>query len=296
MAHRAAAVLTHLAFAVDSPQTPLDVQACVADSLELWSRPWKYLSVQRHDPVVLIQLNRPKYLNALCRGLVVELREALVEADKEESIGAIVITGIEKAFAAGADISEMADKTLLQMRNPDGMIERLGALTDNISKPIIAAINGYALGGGCELALMCDIIVAGVNAQFGQPEIKIGTIPGCGGTQRLVRIIGKSRAMEMVLTGKAIQAEQAEKLGLVSKVVPDDQVVEQAISLGQVIAAHSRPVVALCKQSVNKAFETTLQEGLAYERSAFHATFALEDRKEGMQAFLQKRKAVWSHK
>ncbi|KAI4499500.1 hypothetical protein M0802_005396 [Mischocyttarus mexicanus] len=237
--------------------------------------------------IALITLNRPKALNALCNQLMTELNEAIVELDKNDNVGAIVITGSEKAFAAGADIKEMVNNTYSQCMK--GNFLSFWNSVSKVVKPVIAAVNGYALGGGCELAMMCDIIYAGDKAKFGQPEIAIGTIPGAGGTQRLTRVIGKSKAMEMVLTGNPITAEEAEKSGLVSKVFPSDKVVEEAIKLGEKIASHSQLVVSIAKESVNMAYETTLQEGLHFEKRMFHGTFATADRKEGMTAFIEKR-------
>ncbi|KAK2576659.1 hypothetical protein KPH14_005321 [Odynerus spinipes] len=235
----------------------------------------------------LITLNRPKALNALCNQLMFEVNEAIQLFDKDESIGAVVITGSEKAFAAGADIKEMVNNTYSQTMKGNFLSFWNGV--SKAIKPVIAAVNGYALGGGCELAMMCDIIYAGDKARFGQPEIAIGTIPGAGGTQRLTRVIGKSKAMEMVLTGNQITAEEAEKSGLVSKVFPSDKVVQEAIKLGEKIASHSQLIVAMAKESVNTAYETTLQEGLHFEKRMFHGTFATADRKEGMIAFTEKR-------
>ncbi|XP_076236688.1 enoyl-CoA hydratase, short chain 1 isoform X1 [Calliopsis andreniformis] len=237
--------------------------------------------------VGLITLNRPKALNALCDKLMNEVNDAVSKFDKSESIGAIVLTGSEKAFAAGADIKEMQGNTYSQTMRGNFLTSWDGV--SRASKPVIAAVNGYALGGGCELAMMCDIIYAGEKAKFGQPEIAIGTIPGAGGTQRLTRIVGKSKAMEMVLTGNQITAEEAEKSGLVSKIFPADKLLAEAIKLGEKIASHSQLIVAMAKESVNTAYETTLKEGLHFEKRMFHATFATADRKEGMTAFIEKR-------
>uniref|UniRef100_A0A1A9VW65 Probable enoyl-CoA hydratase, mitochondrial n=1 Tax=Glossina austeni TaxID=7395 RepID=A0A1A9VW65_GLOAU len=243
--------------------------------------------------VAVITLNRPKALNALCNGLMKELSSVLDDYEKDKNVAAIIITGSEKAFAAGADIKEMQPNTY-----PHCILSNF--LNDwtrvaKCQKPIIAAVNGYALGGGCELAMMCDIIYAGDKAKFGQPEIALGTIPGAGGTQRLTRVVGKSKAMEMCLTGNMISAEEAEKMGLVSKVVPADKLVSEAIKLGEKIGSHSNLIVQLCKESVNTAYETTLQEGLKFERRTFHATFSTDDRKEGMTAFVEKRPAKFSN-
>ena len=237
--------------------------------------------------VGLVRLNRPKALNALCNGLVSEMAQAVKILEKSPSIGAIVITGSEKAFAAGADIKEMKDQTFATNIN-GALLEEWNEIT-KCRKPIIAAVNGYALGGGCELAMMCDIIYAGDKARFGQPEVTIGTIPGAGGTQRIARSCGKSKAMEICLSGNQFSAEEAEKMGLVSKIFPADKLVDEAVKLGEKIASHSPLIIALCKESVNKAFESTLAEGLHYEKRIFHATFSTNDQKEGMQAFVEKR-------
>ncbi|EZA59570.1 hypothetical protein DMN91_010658 [Ooceraea biroi] len=237
--------------------------------------------------VGLITLNRPKVLNALCNQLIQELNQALEQLNADASIGAIVLTGSEKAFAAGADIKEMQNNTFSTNLRTN-FIGKWSDIT-KCAKPIIAAVNGYALGGGNEVAMMCDIVYAGEKAKFGQPEIAIGTIPGAGGTQRLTRVVGKSMAMEMVLSGNMINAEEAERSGLVSKVFPAEKVVEEAVKLGEKIASHSQLVVAVAKEAVNAAYETTLQQGLQFEKRMFHSTFSLADRKEGMTAFLEKR-------
>ncbi|XP_008557731.1 probable enoyl-CoA hydratase, mitochondrial [Microplitis demolitor] len=237
--------------------------------------------------VGLITLNRPKALNALCQQLMNELSDAMQKFDSDESVGALVLTGSEKAFAAGADIKEMSNNTFAG--NLKGSFLQNWSDISKIRKPIIAAVNGFALGGGCEIAMSCDIIYAGDKAKFGQPEVIIGTIPGAGGTQRLTKAIGKSRAMEMVLTGNQITAHEAEKFGLVSKVFPADQVVSEAVKLGEKIAFNSQLAVAIAKESVNKSYELSLQEGLHFEKRMFQATFALNDQKEGMAAFVEKR-------
>nr|QBH73212.1 putative cyclohex-1-ene-1-carboxyl-CoA hydratase [Franklinothrips vespiformis] len=243
--------------------------------------------------VGMIQLNRPKALNALCNALVSDLTNAVALFDNDSSIGAIVITGSEKAFAAGADIKEMRDLTFSSCISKR-LLEELNLLT-SCKKPIIAAVNGYALGGGCELAMMCDIIYAGDKAKFGQPEITIGTIPGAGGTQRIARSCGKSKAMEICLTGNQFTAQEAEKMGLVSKIIPADQLVAESIKLGERIASMSPVIVALCKESVNRAFETSLAEGLNFEKRMFYGTFATKDQKEGMTAFIEKRSPNFSN-
>lgn len=237
--------------------------------------------------VALITLNRPKALNALCKGLMTEVAQALDIYEKDNTIGAVIITGSEKAFAAGADIKEMQNNTYAQCILDNFLSDWTRVAKSQ--KPVIAAVNGYALGGGCELAMMCDIIYAGDKAKFGQPEIAIGTIPGAGGSQRLTRVVGKSKAMEMCLTGNMINAQEAEKMGLVSKVVPADQLIAETVKLAEKISSHSPLIVQLCKEAVNTAYETTLNEGLKFERRHFHATFSTKDRKEGMTAFVEKR-------
>lgn len=241
---------------------------------------------EKHN-VALITLNRPKALNALCNGLMKELSAALISFEKDSSISVIVITGSEKAFAAGADIKEMQGNSYSQCIQGNFLNDWTSVA--KCQKPIIAAVNGYALGGGCELAMMCDIIYAGDKAKFGQPEIAIGTIPGAGGTQRLTRVVGKSKAMEICLTGNMIDAIEAEKMGLVSKVYPAEELVGKAVQLGEKIGSHSSLIVQLAKEAVNTAYETTLQQGLNFERRSFHATFSTNDQKEGMKAFSEKR-------
>ncbi|KAL4470714.1 hypothetical protein ABPG72_016719 [Tetrahymena utriculariae] len=247
----------------------------------------------QENQVALVTLNRPKALNALCDGLINELNSTLELLNKDPQVGAIVITGSEKAFAAGADIKEMKDKTFPYTYSVN-MLGSWDNLT-TIKKPIIAAVNGYALGGGCELAMMCDIIVAGSSAKFGQPEILIGTIPGCGGTQRLTRAIGKSKAMELVLTGDQIDAHTAEKHGLVSKVVEPTETVNEAVKIAAKIASLSQPIVAMAKEAVNQAHNLPLKDGLQYEKRLFYSTFATHDRKEGMTAFTEKKKPQWKN-
>uniref|UniRef100_A0AC35UGS6 Enoyl-CoA hydratase n=1 Tax=Rhabditophanes sp. KR3021 TaxID=114890 RepID=A0AC35UGS6_9BILA len=253
----------------------------------------KIESVGVNKDVALITLNRPKALNALCNQLMTELTTNLQALDKDDSVKCFVITGSEKAFAAGADIKEMVDQEFKNVISGNFLAH--WADVAKINKPVIAAVNGYALGGGCELAMMCDIIYAGEKARFGQPEINLGTIAGAGGTQRLTRAVGKSLSMEMNLTGNMITAEEAKEAGLVSKIHPPAKLVEEAIKLGDRIALQSPIVVKLAKEAVNKAFETTLAEGLSLERRYFHSTFALKDRKEGMTAFSEKRKAIWKN-
>ncbi|KAF9963310.1 putative enoyl-CoA hydratase, mitochondrial [Mortierella alpina] len=254
----------------------------------------EYLLTETRGRVGLVTLHRPKALNALCNGLFVELNQVLKELDDNKEIGAIVITGSERAFAAGADIKEMKDRNFIENYAEDF----LGHWTQiiKIRKPIIAAVNGFALGGGCELAMMCDIIYAGDKAVFGQPEIKLGTIPGAGGTQRLVKAVGKSKAMEMCLTGSVnLTAEEAERAGLVSKVLPADQVVDEAVKTAEKIANLSQPMVQMVKDAINQSFEIPLAAGLTFERRLFHSTFATRDQKEGMGAFAEKRKPNFTH-
>lgn len=248
----------------------------------------------RGGSVGLIQLNRPKALNALCNDLIKELNQALKTFQEDPAVGAIVLTGGDKAFAAGADIKEMQNHTFQDCYSSN-FLNHWDELTQ-VKKPIIAAVNGYALGGGCELAMMCDIIYAGEKAQFGQPEILLGTIPGAGGTQRLTRAVGKSLAMEMVLTGDRISAQEAHQAGLVSKVFPVDTLVEEAIRCAEKIAGNSKIITAIAKESVNAAFEMTLTEGNKLEKKLFYSTFATDDRKEGMAAFVEKRKASFRDK
>nr|XP_025866514.1 enoyl-CoA hydratase, mitochondrial [Vulpes vulpes] len=243
----------------------------------------------KNSNVGLIQLNRPKALNALCNGLMTELNQALEAFEEDPAVGAIILTGGEKAFAAGADIKEMQNQTFQDCYSSK-FLSHWDQLA-RVKKPVIAAVNGYALGGGCELAMMCDIIYAGEKAQFAQPEILLGTIPGAGGTQRLTRAVGKSLAMEMVLTGDRISAQDAKQAGLVSKIFPVETLVEEAIRCAEKIASNSKIVTAMAKESVNAAFEMTLTEGNRLEKKLFYATFATEDRKEGMTAFVEKRKA-----
>ncbi|XP_044126339.1 enoyl-CoA hydratase, mitochondrial-like [Bufo gargarizans] len=253
---------------------------------------YQYILVEHRgqsQSIGFIQLNRPKALNALCDGLMTEIRQALDSFEEDPQIGAVVITGSEKAFAAGADIKEMQNRTFQECYG--GSFLSQWNRVSTMKKPVIAAVNGYALGGGCELAMMCDIIYAGEKAQFGQPEILLGTIPGAGGTQRLTRAVGKSLAMEMILTGDRINAQEAKEAGLVSKVYPVDRVVDEAILCGEKIAQNSKLIVSMAKEAVNGAFELSLAEGNRLEKRLFHSTFATDDRKEGMGAFVEKRKA-----
>lgn len=249
---------------------------------------YEYILVETRGSVGLITLNRPKALNALCIGLLDELGRALNDFGGKPDVAAVVLTGSEKAFAAGADIKEMSSKNFADVFNADMMTPQLEAI-QKFRKPLIAAVAGYALGGGCELAMLCDFIIAADNAKFGQPEITIGTIPGWGGSQRLTRFVGKSKAMEMCLTGRLMDAEEAERSGLVSRIVPLADLVEDAVKTATQIAGLSQPVAMMVKEAVNRSYETTLSEGMKFERRLFHSTFALEDQKEGMSAFVEKR-------
>uniref|UniRef100_A0A0N4ZT28 Probable enoyl-CoA hydratase, mitochondrial n=1 Tax=Parastrongyloides trichosuri TaxID=131310 RepID=A0A0N4ZT28_PARTI len=249
--------------------------------------------VGKNNDIALITLNRPKALNALCNQLMEEVTSNMQALDKDDSVKAFIITGSEKAFAAGADIKEMIEQPFAKVYGGK-FLGHWSAIAET-KKPVIAAVNGYALGGGCELAMMCDIIYAGEKAKFGQPEINIGTIPGAGGTQRLTRTVGKSLSMEMNLTGNMITADEAKNAGLVSKVYPPETLVSEAIKLADKIAEQSPLIVSMAKEAVNKAFETTLYEGLNFERRTFHTTFATKDRKEGMTAFAEKRKPQWKN-
>jgi enoyl-CoA hydratase len=244
--------------------------------------------LERRDRVGLVTLNRPKTLNALCAQLIAELEQALNELESDPNIGAIVVTGSERAFAAGADIKEMKDRTFIDVFTSDFITKGWERLAQ-CRKPTIAAVAGYALGGGCEIAMMCDMIIAADNAKFGQPEITIGTIPGAGGTQRLTRAVGKAKAMDLVLTGRMMDAAEAERSGLVARIVAPDKLLEEALAVAAKIASFSLPCVLLAKEAVNQAFETGLAEGLKFERRMFHATFGTEDQKEGMAAFAEKR-------
>ncbi|MEO0036649.1 MAG: putative enoyl-CoA hydratase echA8 [Pseudomonadota bacterium] len=256
---------------------------------------YETIIVETRRHVGLITLNRPKALNALCAQLVAELGQALDAFEADDEIGAIVLTGSEKAFAAGADIKEMAGKSFMDAYLADFITDGWERVT-TCRKPVIAAVAGFALGGGCEVAMMCDFILAADNAKFGQPEITLGIIPGAGGTQRLTRAVGKAKAMEMVLTGRMIDAAEAERAGLVSRVVPLAELVEEAVKVAEKIAGLSRPVVLMAKEAVNAAFETSLSQGIRFERRLFHATFATEDQKEGMAAFIEKRSPTFRNR
>ena len=249
---------------------------------------YENIIVERNDGVAVITLNRPKAMNALSAGLVGELKEALIALDADDEIGCLILTGNEKAFAAGADIKEMQSKSYMDAYLED-FITATWEQISKVRKPIIAAVAGYALGGGCETAMMCDFIICADNAKFGQPEITIGTIPGSGGTQRLARYIGKSKAMDMCLTGRMMDAAEAERCGLVSRVVPVADLMGEAMKAAEKIASLSLPVVMMAKEAVNRGYETTLAEGIRFERRLFHSTFGTEDQKEGMSAFAEKR-------
>lgn len=245
--------------------------------------------------VAILTLNRPKALNALNDALMNELGQALLKYDDNDDIGAIIVTGSEKAFAAGADIAAMASWTHMDVFKSE-YITRNWETMLRVRKPIIAAVSGYALGGGCELAMMCDFIIAAESAKFGQPEIKLGVLPGAGGTQRLPRAVGKAKAMDMVLTGRMMDAAEAERSGLVSRVVAADRLMLEAVEVATVISSMSLPSVMMAKEAVNRAWESPLSEGLLFERRAFHSLFATDDQKEGMKAFLEKRAPAFKHK
>ena len=249
---------------------------------------YENIIVERKDSVGIITLNRPKALNALSADLTRELEAALRDLDADDAVGCMILTGSDKAFAAGADIKEMQSKTFIDVYLQD-FITVSWEHVAKVRKPIIAAVSGYALGGGCEMAMMCDFIIAADNAKFGQPEITIGTIPGAGGTQRLTRLIGKSKAMDMCLTGRMMDAEEAERAGLVSRVVPLADLMSEVMKVANRISELSRPAIMMAKESVNKSYEMSLAEGIKFERRLFHSTFATDDQKEGMAAFSEKR-------
>ena len=251
--------------------------------------------VEQQAGVGLIRLNRPAVHNALNDALMIELGQALQVFEADEQIRAIVITGNDKAFAAGADLSELQFKGFADVYLENFVTANWETVT-RCRKPVIAAVAGLALGGGCELAMMCDMIIAADNARFGQPEVKVGTLPGAGGTQRLTRAIGKAKAMDLCLTGRFMEVDEAERLGLISRVVPLADLLDEALTVAAQIAGHPAIAVTLNKEAVNRAFETTLAEGVQFERRLMHASFASQDQKEGMQAFAQKRKPVWTHR
>jgi len=249
----------------------------------------RHLKVERYDGVVLVRLHRPQVLNALSSELLGELLDVVRPLASDEEVGCVVLTGSERAFAAGADIKEMAGKSAGDMVAEDyfGAWEEFA----DLAVPKVAAVNGVALGGGCELAMMCDLVIAGESARFGQPEIKLGVIPGIGGTQRLTRLVGRAKAMDLVLTGRTMDAREAESAGLVSRVVPDDRTLPEALQAAATIASHSRIAVRTARDCVDRALETGLRDGIRYERRAFHGLFATDDQTEGMAAFLEKRAA-----
>lgn len=255
----------------------------------------KYLEVERQDAVALVRLNRPEVLNALCMGLMDELNRVFIDLDSDDAISVIVLTGNDKAFAAGADIAEMKNVSYQNMLEDGGLTRHCDCIA-LCKTPVIAAVAGYALGGGCELAMMCDFIVAADNAKFGQPEITIGTIPGFGGSQRLTRLVGKSKAMDMCLTGRMMDAQEAERSGLVSRVEALDTYLDVALAAAATIAGYSHPIVALAKDAVDLALETPLTQGIKSERQLFKSTFAFDDQKEGMAAFVEKRNPDFKHR
>jgi enoyl-CoA hydratase len=255
---------------------------------------YENILVETRSRVGLIRLNRPQALNALNRALLHELGEAVDAFDADDKTGCMVITGSDKAFAAGADIKEMADKTFIE-----AFLGNLAATWDRVAhvrKPVIAAVAGFALGGGCELAMECDIIIAADNAKFGQPEIKLGIIPGIGGTQRLPRAVGKAKAMDLILTGRMMDAQEAERSGLVARIVPLPSLLDEALKVAETIASMSLPSVLAAKEAVNRAYEMSLAEGVRFERRLFHSLFATADQKEGMAAFVEKRPAKFQNK
>jgi len=256
---------------------------------------YQNILVQRRGAVGIVTLNRPQALNALNAALISELAAALDDFEADPEIGAIVLTGSEKAFAAGADVKEMAAKNYPEIYLED-FITRGWERVGQCRKPVVAAVAGFALGGGCEIAMMCDIVVAADTARFGQPEITLGTMPGAGGTQRLTRFVGKAKAMDLCLTGRMMDAAEAERAGLVSRIVPAADLLSEAIKIADRIAEMSRPIAMMVKEAVNRAYETTLAEGVRFERRLFHSTFATADQKEGMTAFVEKRKAAFRNR
>jgi enoyl-CoA hydratase len=256
---------------------------------------YQNILVERRGAVGIITLNRPAALNALNAALIAELVSAVDDLEGDAAIGVIVLTGNEKAFAAGADVKEMVSKTYPEIYCED-FITRGWERVGQCRKPVIAAVAGVALGGGCEIAMMCDVVVAADTARFGQPEITLGTIPGAGGTQRLTRFIGKAKAMDLCLTGRMMDAAEAERAGLVSRIVPAAELLSEAVKLAERIAEMSQPIAMMVKEAVNRAYETSLAEGVRFERRLFHSTFATEDRKEGMAAFIEKRKPAFRNR
>ena len=258
-------------------------------------RTYQNILIERRGAVGIATLNRPQALNALNAALIGELAAAIDEFEHDDAIGAIVLTGNDKAFAAGADVKEMAGKTYPETYLDDFITDGWERVAQ-CRKPVVAAVAGFALGGGCEIAMMCDIVVAADNARFGQPEITLGTIPGAGGTQRLARFVGKAKAMDLCLTGRMMDAAEAERAGLVSRIVPAADLLTEAVKVAERISEMSRPIAMMVKESVNRAYETTLAEGVRFERRVFHATFATEDRREGMAAFIAKRKPAFRNR
>ncbi|MDA7970920.1 MAG: enoyl-CoA hydratase [Gammaproteobacteria bacterium] len=255
----------------------------------------QHIIAETRGRVGLITLNRPKALNALSSEMMREIGEALAAFEHDDAVGAMLITGSDKSFAAGADIAEMREKDYLQAYKENFITDHWEEAA-KCRKPLIAAVGGYALGGGCELAMMCDFIIAADTAKFGQPEINLGVIPGAGGTQRLIRAVGKAKAMDLCLSGRMMGAEEAERAGLVARVVAADKLLDEALKTAEQIAGKSLPALMMCKESVNRSQESGLSEGLLFERRQFHALFASEDQKEGMRAFLEKRKPNWKHR
>jgi enoyl-CoA hydratase len=256
---------------------------------------YQNILVERRGAIAIVTLNRPAALNALNAALISELAAALDNLEEDPVIGAIVLTGNEKAFAAGADVKEMVSKRYPEIYCED-FITRGWERVAQCRKPVIAAVAGFALGGGCEIAMMCDIVIAADTARFGQPEINLGTIPGAGGTQRLTRFVGKAKAMDLCLTGRMMDAAEAERAGLVSRIVPSAELLSEAVKIAERVAEMSRPIAMMVKEAVNRAYETTLAEGVRFERRVFHSTFATEDRKEGMEAFIEKRKPAFRNR
>jgi len=256
---------------------------------------YEYIIAEKIDRVGKITLNRPEALNALCAALVKEVAAAVDAFEADDEVGCLLVTGSEKAFAAGADIKEMQSKSYMDAYMEDFITKDWERLA-SCRKPVIAAVAGFALGGGCEVAMMCDMIIAADNAKFGQPEIKLGILPGAGGTQRMTRAVGKAKAMDLCLTGRFMDAEEAERAGLAARVVPADELMDVAMDAAKTIAGMSLPAAMMNKEAVNTAFETTLAEGVHFERRIFHSAFALEDQSEGMAAFAEKRAADWKHR
>ncbi|EAS48655.1 enoyl-CoA hydratase [Aurantimonas manganoxydans SI85-9A1] len=253
----------------------------------------KVVLTSREGRVAILTLNRPKALNALNSEVMREIVRLTAELDRDPGVGAILITGSEKAFAAGADIKEMEDRTVMEMMLADWFSD--WEMLERVRTPMVAAVSGFALGGGCELAMMCDLIIASDTAKFGQPEIKLGVIPGMGGSQRLTRAVGKYKAMDMILTGRMVEAEEAERMGLVSRLVPAASLMDEAMAAARTIAEFSKPATITAKEATNRSFEVGLREGLLHERRTFHALFSGSDQKEGMSAFREKRAAVFKH-